>query len=83
MLVGRLTGEQIAFVAVRGVDDDRVTDSIAARRQAGATVNGVLWIESKWGNGGDDAKALAAMAGDPTCAARSCAQVQAALRGNA
>jgi hypothetical protein len=66
VLVGRLTGEQIAFVAVRGVDDDRVADSIVAARQAGATVSGVLWIESKWGSGGDDAKALAAMAGDTT-----------------
>lgn len=66
VLVGRLTGEQVAFVAVRGVDDDRVADSVVAARQAGATVTGVLWIESKWGNGGDDAKALAALVGDPS-----------------
>jgi hypothetical protein len=66
VLVGRLTGEQVAFVAVRGVDEERVTDSITAARQAGATVTGVLWIESKWGKSGDDAKALATAAGDPT-----------------
>ena len=66
VLVGRLTGEQVAFVAVRGIDEGRVNDSIAAARQAGATVTGVLWIESKWGTGGDDAKALATAVGDPT-----------------
>ena len=66
MLVGRLTGEQVAFVAVRGIDEERVNDSIAAARQAGATVSGVLWIESKWGTAGDDAKALATAVGDPS-----------------
>jgi hypothetical protein len=66
VLVGRLTGEQVAIVAVRGVDEDRVSKSLAAARQAGATVTGVLWIESKWGNGGDDAKALATAMGEPT-----------------
>jgi Copper transport outer membrane protein, MctB len=66
VLVGRLTGEQVAFVAVRGVDDKRVTASVTAARQAGATVTGVLWIESKWGKAGDDAKALATAVGEPT-----------------
>ena len=38
------------------------------RRRAGggATVTGVLWIESKWGTAGDDAKALATEVGDPS-----------------
>ena len=66
VLVGRLTGEQVAFVAVRGIDEQRVNDSISAARQAGATVTGVLWIESKWGTTGDDAKALATAVGDPS-----------------
>lgn len=65
VLVGRLTGDQVAFVAVRGIDEDRVTASITAARQAGATVTGVLWIESKWGSSGDDAQALATAVGDP------------------
>lgn len=66
VLVGRLTAEQVAFVAVRGIDEKRVTASITAARQAGATVTGVLWIESKWGKSGDDAKALATAVGDPS-----------------
>jgi hypothetical protein len=66
VLVGRLTGEQVAFVAVRGVDEERVNASIVAARQAGATVTGVLWIEAKWGTAGDDAKALAIAVGDPS-----------------
>ena len=67
VLAGRLTGEQVAFVAVRGVDEDRVKASITAARQAGATVTGVLWIESKWGlSGSDDTKALATAVDEPT-----------------
>ena len=37
-----------AFVAVRGVDDDRVHGLVTAAQQADATVTGMLWIEAKW-----------------------------------
>ncbi|MEX2100763.1 MAG: copper transporter [Acidimicrobiia bacterium] len=65
-LEGRLTGEVVAFVAVRGVDEARVQATIAAAEQAGAGVSGVLWIEEKWGAGSDDARALATSIGAPT-----------------
>ena len=66
MLVGRLTGEQVAFVAVRGIDEGRVNDSIAAARQAGATVTRRPVDRIEVGTGGDDAKALATAVGDPS-----------------
>jgi hypothetical protein len=66
-LPGRLTGETVALVAVRGVDADRVTASIDAITQAGGQVSGILWLESKLGlPGRDDPKALATAIDDPT-----------------
>ena len=59
MLEGRLTGELVAFVAVRGVDEARVQATIVAAEQAGSTVSGVLWLEEKWGEPGEDARELA------------------------
>ena len=54
-LIGRLTGDEVGVVAVRGVDGDRATTVVTAAQQAGATVTGVLWIEDQWGIGSDDA----------------------------
>jgi hypothetical protein len=65
-LPNRLDGEFLGLVAIRGVDKDRVTKTATAATQAGATVTGVLWIEGKWGNSGDDAKALAIAVGEPS-----------------
>ena len=52
-------------VAVRGVDEDKVTETVQlARRCAGATVPGVVWLEDSWGLAeADDAARLAAIVG--------------------
>ncbi|HEX5586132.1 MAG TPA: copper transporter [Acidimicrobiia bacterium] len=43
-----LTGANVGVVAVRGVDGDRVNDTVAALTTGGAKVTGVLWLESSW-----------------------------------
>lgn len=45
----RLEGVSLAVVAVRGIDDDPVSDTIRTMRAAGATVPGVLWLEPALG----------------------------------
>jgi hypothetical protein len=66
-LPGRLAGEQVGIIAVRGVDNDRVTRAVAAIEEAGGQVSGILWLESKLGlPGRDDPKTLAAAIDDPT-----------------
>jgi Copper transport outer membrane protein, MctB len=56
---GRLAGDNVGVVAVRGVDGDRVTATITALQQADPTVTGTLWIEDKWKlESDDDIKAL-------------------------
>ncbi len=55
----RLLADSIGIVAVRGIDGTRVKDTITASQQAGATVTGTLWLESKWAlSNNDDVKAL-------------------------
>ena len=44
----RLADVNVGVVAVRGVDGDRVSDTVAALAAGGANVNGVLWLESPW-----------------------------------
>ena len=45
---GRLLGDDVGVVAVRGVDDDRVSAVVTAAQQADATATGTLWLEGKW-----------------------------------
>jgi hypothetical protein len=45
---GRLLGDDVGVVAVRGVDGDRVSALVAATQQADATATGTLWLEGKW-----------------------------------
>jgi hypothetical protein len=60
----RLDGATIVPVAVRGVDEDGVTDAVRLARYGGATVPGVVWLEEKWGlTDADDAAELAAILG--------------------
>ncbi|MET0627774.1 MAG: copper transporter [Acidimicrobiia bacterium] len=47
-LTSRLTNVDVGVVAVRGVDGDRVNDTVAALTSGGANVTGVLWLESPW-----------------------------------
>jgi hypothetical protein len=65
VVANRLTGEQVAVVAVRGVDEGRVDATVVAAQQAGGDVTGVLWIEERWGQPGEDARALAVAVGNP------------------
>lgn len=44
----RLDGSAIP-VAVRGVDEDQVTEFAQLARRGGAVVPGVVWLEDKWG----------------------------------
>jgi len=45
---GRLLGDDVGVVAVRGVDGDRVSALTTAAQQADATATGTLWLENKW-----------------------------------
>ncbi len=56
---GRLLGDDVGVVAVRGVDGDRVKAVVTASQQADATATGTLWLEDKWALADDDSvKAL-------------------------
>jgi len=56
---GRLVGDEVGVVAVRGVDGDRTNAVITAAQQADATATGTLWLEGKWAlASADDVKAL-------------------------
>ena len=64
---GRLVGDDIGIVAVRGVNGDNVNDLVTATQQANATVTGKLWLEEKWKlDSGDDVKALQDAIGSST-----------------
>jgi len=72
-----LTNEPVLPVAVRGVDSDKVTQSVQLARLAGATVPGVVWLEDKWNlASADDATELAAIVG-------STSTTKAAIRDDA
>jgi hypothetical protein len=45
---GRLPGDDVGVLAVRGVDGDRVSALVTATQQADAHTTGTLWLESKW-----------------------------------
>jgi hypothetical protein len=56
---GRLLGDDVGVVAVRGVDGDRVSAVITAAQQADAIATGTLWLEDKWNLSDDESvKAL-------------------------
>ena len=64
---GRLTGDDVGVVAVRGVDGDRVSAVVTAAEQADATATGTLWLEDKWALADDDSvKALQEALGTTT-----------------
>jgi hypothetical protein len=45
---GRLVGDTLALLAVRGIDESRVKATATAAQAAGASVPGILWLEDKW-----------------------------------
>jgi hypothetical protein len=56
---GRLLGDDVGIVAVRGVDGDQVSAVVNAAQQADATATGTLWLEDKWNlSDADSVKAL-------------------------
>ncbi len=57
-----LLAEDIGIVAVRGVDDAAVKNTIAAATCGGGTVTGTLWLEDKWALANDDDVAAMAQA---------------------
>jgi hypothetical protein len=64
---GRLPGDDVGVIAVRGVDGDRVTATITSLQQADATATGTLWLEDKWKlDNEDDVKALQTALGTTT-----------------
>ena len=66
-VTSRLDNATIVPVAVRGVDEDRVTDAVRLARNGGASVPGVVWLEEKWGLTDDeDASELATILATPT-----------------
>jgi copper transport outer membrane protein MctB len=64
---GRLVGDDVGVVAVRGVNSNNVNDLVTATQQADATVTGKLWLEDKWKlDSSDDVKALQDALGSTT-----------------
>jgi hypothetical protein len=67
---GRLPGVPVVVVATRGVSSDAVKAQVDVLKQAGATVAGVVWLETSWALKGGDADKLATALGesshDPT-----------------
>jgi hypothetical protein len=64
---GRLAGDDVGVIAVRGVDSDSTTATITSLQQADATVSGTLWLEAKWKLDTDgDVKALQTALGSTT-----------------
>jgi hypothetical protein len=45
---GALTGQSVAVLAERGIDEDAVKAQVALLQTAGARVAGTLWLESAW-----------------------------------
>jgi Copper transport outer membrane protein, MctB len=64
---GRLLGDDVGVVAVRGVDGDRVSAVVTAAGQADAHSTGTLWLEGKWAlSDQDSVKALQQALGTTT-----------------
>jgi hypothetical protein len=64
---GRLLGDDVGVVAMRGIDGDRVSAVVTAAKQADATTSGTLWLEGKWALSDDDSvKALQGALGTTT-----------------
>ena len=57
-----LVADDIGIVAVRGVDEDTVKNTVAAATCGGGTVTGTLWLEDKWALANDDDVAAMAQA---------------------
>jgi len=56
----QLVNADVGIVAVRGVDGERVDETVELLTAGGATVTGVLWLESSWNL--DDDEEVQAMA---------------------
>ncbi|MEZ5169715.1 MAG: copper transporter [Acidimicrobiia bacterium] len=70
-LDGRLSEVPVVVLAAAGVDDDIVSDTVDALRQAGGSVPGIVWLTDAWSLDSDDevealASALAAGSTSPS-----------------
>ena len=64
-VTSRVSG-QVLPVAVRGVNEDHVTNTVRLARHAGGDVPGVVWLENKWTLADDnDVETLATILGVP------------------
>src|SRR5688572_4201222 len=48
-VTSRLNNTSALPVAVRGVNDDQVTEFVRLARRGGGAVPGIVWLEQKWG----------------------------------
>ncbi len=63
-VTSRLENKAMVPVAVRGVNDGQVVETVQLARQGGAAVPGVVWLEDKWGlDSPDDVAELASIVG--------------------
>jgi len=63
-VTSRLDNSSVVPVAVRGVNEESVVDTVRLARDGGATAPGVIWLEKKWGlDNPDDVAELAAIVG--------------------
>ncbi|MBV8949653.1 MAG: copper transporter [Actinobacteria bacterium] len=66
IVLGSLSGVDVAIVAVRGVDGVVARATADLVQQAGGANAGVLWLENSWSlKNPDDARRLGAMLGEP------------------
>jgi Copper transport outer membrane protein, MctB len=71
-VTNRLTNVPTSVVAVRGVDEEAVSRTVALARRAGATAPGVVWLEDRWSlPERDDVQALAEALGLPATGRRA------------
>ena len=70
VVLGSLSGVDVAIVAVRGVDGGVAKATAQLVQQAGAANAGVLWLENTWSlKNPDDERKLGEMLGDPAATA--------------
>jgi len=65
-VTNRVSGTLVMPVVARGVDADKVAETVRLARRAGGNVPGVLWLEDKWNlESEEDLATLASLAGVP------------------
>ena len=68
-VAGRLDGVAVATVAVRGINEDAVRDTVTLQQEAGGQAPGILWLEGKLADR-EAASELAEIVGEPGASLR-------------